>query len=426
MKKTSFTLFASLLCVVTTVYAKHSDQNSSYSIGDQNSNRTRLAQQGIKFDAALFSDTAYLVSGGHLAGARPETSAHFNIGTELDMKKMAGWDGVKIRAVVSARQGQSTGVRHLQHPSAPQLSNSQVTFGRGNQHTRLSELSIEKQFSNSGLNIKVGRITIGNDFDVMACDFQNSSFCGAQMGKWQSNLWMNNPVASWGGRVRYDFDPELTMQMGIYEFNPDNGKSNAEGLGWSLSTAHADGVTIPIEMIWKPQSFINGLPGSYRIGALYNTAHDPNNQKNIATGLPEDHSTGGWIAIEQQLTSTGSDKQGLEMFENFTWHDQATNKIDNTEQIGLEYIGLGTDHPDDMIGLAVNRVHLNKHFVHAKVANGQHQFNAEAEYNIELNYNCHLGKKILIRPDVQYVIHPGSTHNVNNAFVLGLSTKVTF
>ena len=427
MKKTSLFVSTSLLFVMSHGYAKHNySSDSQYFFGDWGGKRTEMVNKGVKFDTSLFSDTAYLVSGGRKSGSSPESSAHLNIGAEFDMQKIAGWQGVKIRAQASARQGQSMGVRDLQDPSAPQLSNSQVTFGRGNQQSRLSELSIEKQFGNTGFNIKVGRLSMGADFDVMSCNFQNSSFCGAQMGKWQNNIWMNTPVAEWGGRIKYEINSELTAQVGVYQFNPDDGKSNAEGLGWSLSVEHADGITIPIEVIWHPQAFLNGLPGSYRFGLLYNTANDPNNQKNISTGMPESHTTGEWIAIEQQLTSKGSGKQGLEMFENFTWHDQTTNKIDHTEQIGFEYIGLGEKHPDDMVGLAVNRIHLNKNFVHAQVASGKHQFDANAEYNLELNYNYHLTKWLLLRPDLQYIVHPGSSHIVSNAFVLGLSTKVTF
>lgn len=167
------------------------------------------------------------------------------------------------------------------------------------------------------------------------------------------------------------------------------------------------------------------LSGTYGAGLMWNNSHDLNNQKNVETGLAEHHSDGEWIAIEQQLTSKGGTKQGLDTFENFTWHNQSTNKVDNTQQIGLEYVGL-SDHPTDILGLAVNRVHLNPHFVHAQESHGNHQFDARAEYNVELNYNYNLTPWLLLRPDLQYVVHPGSSNNVNNAFVVGLTTRVIF
>ena len=411
----------------SSVLAKHNYLASrTHLFSDGQGKRQALADKGVQVDANLITDTAYLVQGGRNPGARPETSAHLGLDLNFDMQKLASWKGVTIHAQVTARQGQNTGVRNLQDPTAPELSSVQVSFARGNQDSRLSELSIEKKFDQYGLSVKAGRLNLGADFDVMSCHFQNSSFCGAQMGKWQSGLWMNTPVAQWGVRMKYDLNPELSAQIGVYEFNPDNGNAKAEGQGWSLDTQHADGVTVPVELIWHPQLGMHHLSGSYRIGAMLNTAHEVDNQKNVVTGLAEDHSNGEWIAIEQQLTSKNGTKQGLETFENFTWHDTDTNKVDNTQQIGLEYVGLSNAHPNDILGLAINRVHLNPHFVHAQELHGKHQFNAHAEYNLELNYNYNLTPWLLLRPDLQYVVHPGSSNNVNNALVVGLTTKLVF
>lgn len=417
-----------ILCsFVTHSYAKHIyDPDRQYLLGEWKGKRKKLVDKGIKFDVNLITDTAYLADGGRHPGAAPETSSHLGLDTNFDMEKLLGWKGVNIHTQITARQGQSTSVRNLQDPSAPELSSTQVSFARGNQQSRLSEFSIEKNFEKLGLSIKAGRLNLGGDFDVMSCHFQNSSFCGAQMGKWQSSKWMNTPVAQWGARVKYSITPTLSTQVGVYSYNPDDGNAKEEGHGWSLRSEHADGETIPVEVIWQPRSFFNGLAGSYRAGVMYNTANQIENQKDIATGAAEDHSHGEWIAIEQQLTSKEGTKRGLDTFENFTWHDETTNKVDNTQQVGIEYVGLSASHPNDILGLAVNRVHLNQRFVDAQEASGHHQFNASAEYNLELNYNYNLTRWLLLRPDLQYIIHPGSSNNVNNALVVGLTTRVIF
>ena len=288
----------------------------------------------------------------------------------------------------------------------------------------MSELSIEKRFKEQGLSVKVGRLGLGSDFDVMGCDFVSNAFCAAQMGKWQGNIWMNTPVSQWGGRIKYQVTPEVAMQIGVYEFNPDNGNGKAEGQGWSLDTEHADGVTIPVEVIWAPKALFNGLAGSYRVGGIYNTADDPNNQYDVAYGkgvVGEDRTFAGWLAIEQQLTSTGAGRQGLHSFANFTWHDRITNKVDNSQQVGLKYIGVFEQHPTDILGLGVNRVHLNERFTAGKA-----QYDASAEYNIELNYSYNATPWLMLRPNIQYVINSGSSHVVDNALVLGLGSRITF
>ena len=420
MKKLSLALLPFMVAMTSAQAESAFDPQGQYLLGDWDGKRTELAQQGIKFEANILTDTAYLAEGGRNEGADPLTSAQLWLGTQLDMEKLAGWDGVTVRAVATARQGQSTSVRDLQG-NAPHMANVQGTFGRGNQDSRLSELSIEKTFKDQGLSIKAGRLGLGMDFNVMACDFASTAFCAAQMGKWQGNIWMNTPVSQWGARVKQQLNPEVAVQVGVYEFNPDNGNGKAEGQGWSLDTDHADGVTIPAEVVWTPKSLINGLPGSYRVGGMYNTADDIANQKHIATGEGKNRTFAGWLAIEQQLTSTGSGRQGLHSFANFTWHDRDTNKVDNSQQIGVKYIGLVDSQPNDILGLAVNRVHVNDRFADSRPA-----FDASAEYNIELNYSYNATKWLMLRPNLQYVVNPGSSNQVDNALVLGLTTRVIF
>lgn len=422
MKKLSLAILPLMMAAMTQVQAEQAfDPKGQYLLGDWEGKRTALAQQGIKFEANAVTDSAYLADGGRNDGADPTIAAQFWFGTQLDLEKLAGWNGVTVRAVMTARQGQSTSTRDLQDASAPHMANAQGAFGRGNQDSRLTELSIEKNFKEQGLSIKAGRLGLGMDFNVMACDFASTAFCAAQMGKWQGNIWMNTPVSQWGARAKYQIDPEWTTLIGVYEFNPDNGNGKAEGQGWSLDTDNADGVTIPVEVVWTPKSLINGLPGSYRIGGMYNTADDVQNQKDVATGQAEDRTIAGWLAIDQQLISTGNGRQGLHSFANFTWHDRVTNKIDNTQQLGLKYIGLVPSQPNDVLGLAVNRVHVNDRF-----ATSKSQFNASAEYNVELNYSYNPTKWLMLRPNLQYVVNPGSTNNIDNAFIVGFGSRVIF
>lgn len=428
MKKLSLALLP-LMAAMTSAQAESAfDPQGQYLLGDWNGKRTELAQQGVKFEANLLTDTAYLADGGRNEGADPLTSAQLWLGTQLDMEKLAGWDGVTVRAVATARQGQSTSVRDLQvSQSVPHMANVQGTFGRGNQDSRLTELSIEKNYKDQGLSIKAGRLGLGMDFNVMACDFASTAFCAAQMGKWQGNIWMNTPVAQWGARVKQQLNPDVAVQVGVYEFNPDNGNGTKEGQGWSLDADNADGVTIPAEVIWTPKSLVNGLPGSYRVGGMYNTADDVANQKDVANPTDAKNRTfAGWLAVEQQLTSTGSGRQGLHSFANFTWHDRDTNKVDNSQQLGLKYIGLVDSQPNDILGLAVNRVHVNDRFVEYQESVDNTAHDASAEYNIELNYSYNATKWLMLRPNLQYVINPGSSNQVDNALVLGLTTRVIF
>lgn len=399
--------------------AQHSlDKNSPYLFGDWQGMRTELLKQGIKLDANLIVDSAYLADGGYNSGNDPKYASQFLIGSTLDLEKLANWEGMTLRATITARQGQSLSSEDISDPSAPQIANVQANYGRGNSKSRLTEFSLEKNFKQQGISIKLGRLGMGTDFNVMSCEFQNNSFCAAQMGKWQSGIWYNSPISQWGGRLKYQFHPELAAQIGVYEYNPQNA---LERHGWNLSTHHADGITIPIEMIWQPKSLINGLAGTYRVGAMYNSADEAKNQKDIRTGQQQNHTYGAWFNFDQQLTSVGVGKQGLHSFANFTFHSRTTNKVDQTQQIGLKYYGVISSRAEDNLGFALNRIHINDRF-----AEDKKQFNADAEYNIELNYSYYPTKWLMLRPSLQYIVHPGATHDVNNAWVLALGTKLNF
>ena len=410
--------FVSLLSIQLHA-AQHSlDKNSPYLFGDWQGMRTELLTQGIKLDANLIVDSAYLADGGYNSGNDPKYASQFLIGSTLDLEKLANWEGMTLKVTITARQGQSLSSEDISDPSAPQIANVQANYGRGNSKSRLTEFSLEKNFKQQGLSIKLGRLGMGTDFNVMSCEFQNNSFCAAQMGKWQSGIWYNSPISQWGGRLKYQFHPDLAAQIGVYEYNPQNA---LERHGWNLSTHHADGITIPIEMIWQPKSLINGLAGTYRVGAMYNSADEAKNQKDIRTGQQQNHTYGAWFNFDQQLTSVGVGKQGLHSFANFTFHSRTTNKVDQSQQIGLKYYGVISSRAEDNLGFALNRIHINDRF-----AEDKKQFNADAEYNIELNYSYYPTKWLMLRPSLQYIAHPGATHDVNNAWVLALGTKLNF
>lgn len=421
MKFSTYVLLGSALtvCQINNTHADSLfDANADYMLGDWQGKRTELAQQGLRFDANIQLDVAYLADGGAHARLDPTYTSQLWLGAHLDLEKILGWDGVSVRGLITARQGQSVSVEQISDPLAPQMAGVQSSFGRGNSGSRLSEFSIEKQFKQQGVSVRLGRFGMGTYFNVMACDFQNTSFCAAQMGKWQGSKWYNTPVSQWAGMVKYQVTPELYAQAAVFEFNP---KNSEEDHGWNLSTSDADGVTIPVEMVWQPKAGLNDLPGSYRVGVMYNTADQLKNQKDIVTGAAKDHSYGAWFAAEQQLTQQGSGKQGLHGFINLTFHDDATNKIDNTQQAGLKYVGLFANRAQDTVGLGVNRIQVSDRF------REQYQnINKSAEYNLELNYSYHPTKWAMLRPNIQYVIHPGATDRVDNAFVLGLTSRLVF
>jgi porin len=126
MKKIALTLLP--LTIATAHAADAFDPKGQYLLGDWDGKRTELAQQGIKFEANALIDVAYLADGGREQDADPKVASQYWLGTQLDLEKLAGLDGVTVRAVMTARQGESTSVQDLQDPSAPHMANVQGAF----------------------------------------------------------------------------------------------------------------------------------------------------------------------------------------------------------------------------------------------------------------------------------------------------------
>jgi len=86
----------------------------------------------------------------------------------------------------------------------------------------------------------------------------------------------------------------------------------------------------------------------------------------------------------------------------------------------------------DMVGFALGATHAN-----GRLGDYQRQFNelnptAQVkvldgyEYVSELFYNWSPIPSINLRPNLQYILHPGGTRQNSNAFVLGLKTSISF
>ena len=93
MKKLSLALLPFMVAMTSAQAESAFDPQGQYLLGDWDGKRTELAQQGIKFEANILTDTAYLAEGGRNEGADPLTSAQLWLGTQLDMEKTGrlGW-----------------------------------------------------------------------------------------------------------------------------------------------------------------------------------------------------------------------------------------------------------------------------------------------------------------------------------------------
>ena len=93
--------------------------------------------------------------------------------------------------------------------------------------------------------------------------------------------------------------------------------------------------------------------------------------------------------------------------------------------------------PKDDIGPAVSEVHVNpayrRNATLTNLANGIEDYEdsaylpvQETEYNAELNYGVHVTDWLTVRPNLQFVRHPGGVQEVDDAWVGGLKVQANF
>ncbi|HCA5285484.1 TPA: carbohydrate porin [Acinetobacter nosocomialis] len=387
------------------------DPNSSWMLGDWNGQRTALQAQGYDFSFGYTGEYAGILDSKNTSTHGGAYTGQLALGSHLDLGKILGWQDTEAQITLTYRDGQS--LSEHSPALAGHISSAQEVWGR-EQTWRLTDLWIKKKFLDQKLDVKVGRFGEGEDFNSFDCDFQNLALCGSQVGNWVGDQWYNWPVSQWAMRVKYNVQPDLYTQIGVYEYNPENLE---RGKGFNLSTDGSHGAIIPAEVVWSPKLGVQSMPGEYRLGYYYSTA----DAEEITNPTKTSHKQGVWVTAKQKLFQPADQTdRGLTGFVNLTFHDSDTNKVDNMQNVGLVYKGLLNQRPQDELALGVARIHINDDWsdIQAK--------EYDTEYNTELYYGIHATNWLTIRPNVQYVRHVGALKNGDNTWVGGIKFSTVF
>ncbi|KNX79756.1 MULTISPECIES: carbohydrate porin [Pseudomonas] len=416
-------------------------KDSPWMLGDWGGTRSELLEKGYDFTLGYTGEMGSNLHGGYSHDRAARYSDQFTFGVNMDLQKILGWHDTEFQLTVTERHGDNISNDRINDPRVGGFTSAQEVWGRG-ETWRLTQMWIKQKYFDGALDVKFGRFGEGEDFNSFPCDFQNLAFCGSQVGNWVGGIWYNWPVSQWALRVRYNLNDELYAQVGVFEQNPSNLES---GNGFKLSGSGTQGAVMPIELVWSPR--VNGLKGEYRAGYYYSNAKaqdvlkDSNGAPAAISGAAYRSSSskhGLWLGAQQQVTALASDQsRGLSLFANATVHDKKTNAIDNYVQAGVVYKGPFDARAKDDIGFALARVHVNPGYrKNARLinqANGLDDYDnpgflpvQDTEYSAELYYGIHLADWLTVRPNLQYIRHPGGVSRVDDALIGGLKIQSSF
>src|SRR5215469_873959 len=289
--------------------------------------RTKLKEQGVSLALTLGDEAVTNLSGGSKNTAANAGQLYFQ--AKFDMAKLAGIHGGMVGLTLVERYGSNLNAE----AGIPALQLTNEVFGRGN-ILRLTELYYSQKLFDDRLELKGGRLPVGNDFFFGECEFINLTFCGGQPGNIQGGYIFNWPVSQWAGLAHFNITKEVQISAGVYDANPNyltTSEPSTYFLPGVAGSTPASGVLVPVELTWRPEGH---LYGTWRLGGWYDNAStiDGGMPGIITTivgsgGVPDQNlgdqrgRYGFYESILQRLTADGPTNQGWYVYLNSSFAD---------------------------------------------------------------------------------------------------------
>lgn len=224
-------------------------------------------------------------------------------------------------------------------------------------------------------------------------------------------------IGQWGARLRIEqpFDSDYTIRLGVYNTSETFAElSDPDEHGTNFGFDPGDSLMTAAEFKYNlnRDPGDTGLPGTYTIGALWDTGSldrlDGPGQKDGNFGL--------YLLFDQMVYRESPDsREGLWAFTQFSMNpDQAINPYPYLASWGLVYNGLFPGRENDVTGFA-NYYNISSTDIPGNL-----------EVQFDLLHNFTITSWFSIAPEIQYIIRPGGTGDIDDALILNLQMMITF
>ena len=393
-------------------------------------------EKGVEFSSSYVINLAGNPSGGLRQGFTYTDNIAF--GAKLDLEKIVGWRGAVFTIAATDRNGTSLSRDYIGN----QFTVQQVY---GGQTIILTDLHLVQKFWDDKAQIKAGRFSAGDDFasSPLYWLYMNNGIDGNPQALPVNASFSAYPWASWAARLRVDPCPEWNAQLGIYQVS--NKTFNRELHGVNFSFEENDGVMILGQIGWTPEFFRSrakrtwtereeaeapgeldgdwhGLPGHYWFGGYYSSWSYPQfGSDDTAANAYGFY----WHADQMVFQEEPGGSQGLTLWTAFVLSPQENiAKLPFQWNGGVTYQGLVPQRDEDtaMFGLAYGSFSDD-------YGNAGDAYNGDPvsyEMALEWGYRVQLSRFFYVQPNIQYIVQPGGTGSIPDAFVLGMQMGVTF
>lgn len=429
-------------------------------LGDPGGIGKRLADRGLTFGLTETSEVLGNVTGGTRRGADYDGSTLLGFG--VDTEKAFGWKGGAFNVSALEIHGRNLSIDDLLSIQTASGIEAEPAF-------RLWELWFDQSFANGAADLKIGQQSVDQEFltGTYTALFINTAmgFPAVPSYDLYSGGGPAYPLSSLGVRLRATRGP-LTALAGIFDDNPPGGpfqdddqrrRAERTGTAFNLGT----GALMLAEVQYAlnpapadPHARPEGLPGTYRLGAWFDTASFPD-QRYDADGRPlADPASSGaarmrrhdwslYASADQQVWIDAQAVRSVGLFLRMMGAPGDRNFLEFSANGGVSLKAPFRGRPNDTfgVGLGVAKVGANVSGLDrdTRVLGGQPALPIRStETFVEVTYQAQVAPWWQVQPDFQYVWMPGAglpdpanpggaaTPRVGNEAVLGLRTVVTF
>jgi len=332
-------------------------------------------------------------------------------GLSFDLERWWGWDNTRFHISGSWATGSSLTTEYIGNT----INVSNVFSG---QAARLYELTLDSQFFDEQLEVRVGRISAGEYFAVnpVGSYFLNLSFNENPAALvYNDPAFSVDPVALWGvmGSLLLK-DERWNIRAAIYDAsNPAQWNEYSSGLNFKFNPANGMLFTGQIDYRWPSLHSSGGNDTSLSLGVFVDTGKRPllSDQN-----LTQEGNTNFWLTSNHDFGPIFDSGDSLSAFLTMTGAPQTQlNLFPFSVATGVVWRGIFSRRPADALALGGSYYWYSPHEV-----------GRSYEVALELAYTLKLTNWMTIQPDLQGVLRPSGTGEIPSALVMGFSTEIIF
>jgi len=405
----------------------------------------------------VFSDHGVEIFGGYTVEVWGNTTGGvktgsvytglLDFGAEVDLEKAVGWTGASVSTTWLWLSGRD---------ASEDLAGNFLTISNiaGFNTLRMFELWFQQNLFDDKISIRLGQLSADSEFWIS--DY-SGLFINGTFG-WPAAVYMNvpeggpgYPMGTLGARIAWNPVAWFTFQSVAFQGNVFAQDVNRHGFRWRLDAQTGYTFLNEAQVRWNQREEETGLPGQFKAGAWFQTGQNAD----ALADSTDSGNTGFYAILDQMLYREPSEPavsgltkdgkavvdgksgksfkasvdmkksdQGLGWFGRIAFAPADRNFINFYFDTGLSYKGLIPTRDNDTIGIGIGYAQLSNGARNSLKDEGASPVGAEMV--LEFTYQAQITPWLVVQPDLQYIINPGGTADLNNALVIGGRASVTF